>query len=236
MNNLSMIIDGIIIAILLIAFFIGAYRGLMKTVFKTFSSVVSLALAFALHPIISQLVKATPIFDSVKLSVADKLGLSLDPVTLSQPQQSQLIASLPLPDFLNEMLIENNNSVVYDLLDANGINDYICGYIANIIINIAVTIILTIVITIIVKIIIKSMDIIDRLPVIHQLNYLGGGLVGIISGVIIIWLVFMVSMMLVADASYTEIMKGIDGSILGKFLYDNNIFKNIVMGDLFNNG
>ncbi len=236
MNNLSMIIDGILIAILLIAFFLVAYRGLMKTVFKTFSSVVSLALAFALHPIISQLVKATPIFDSVKLSVADKLGLSLDPVTLSQPQQSQLIASLPLPDFLNEMLIENNNSVVYDLLDANGINDYICGYIANIIINIAVTIILTIVITIIVKIIIKSMDIIDRLPVIHQLNYLGGGLVGIISGVIIIWLVFMVSMMLVADASYTEIMKGIDGSILGKFLYDNNIFKNIVMGDLFNNG
>ncbi len=236
MNNLSLIIDGSILAVLAITFFIGAYRGIMKTIFKTFSSIITLALAFALHPVISQLVKTTPIFDAVKLNVADKLGLSLTPVAMSQPEQSKLIASLPLPDFFNEMLIENNNSVVYELLDAKSINEYICGYIANIIINIGVTIILMILMAIVVKTIVKSLDIISKLPVIHQLNYLGGGIIGLISGVLIIWLVFMASMLLIADESYAELLKGIDGSILGKILYDNNIFKNLIMGDLFNNG
>lgn len=236
MNNLSMIIDGSILAILALTFFIGAYRGLVKTIFKTFSSIITLALAFTLHPVISQFVKATPIFDAIKLNVADKLGLSLTPVSMSQPEQSKLIASLPLPDFLNEMLIENNNSVVYELLDAHSINEYICGYIANIIINIGVTIILMMLMAIIIKAIVKSLDVISKLPVIHQLNYLGGGIIGLISGVLIIWLIFMVSMLFITDESYAELLKGIDSSILGKFLYDNNIFKNLIMGDLFNNG
>lgn len=236
MDNLSIIIDCSILALLILTFFIGAYRGIVKTIFKTFSSIISLALAFSLHPLISQLVKATPIFDILKQNIGDKLGLSLEPAVVSQPEQVKLIASLPLPDFLNEKLIENNNSVVYNLLDAHSINEYICGYIANIIINIGVTIGLIIFMSLIIKAIIRSLDIISRLPVIHQLNYLGGGIIGLVSGVIIIWLIFVISMLFITDTAYTELLKGIDGSILGKILYDHNIFKNLIMGDLFNNG
>lgn len=234
MDNLNLYIDGAIIIILLITFFIGAYRGIMKTIFKTFSSVISLTISFSLHPIVSRLVRATPIFDVLKSHIADKLGLDLTPVAMSQPEQSSLIASLPLPDFLIDALVENNNSVVHSLLDVHGIADYICGYIANIIINISVTIILTIIVIIIMKVITRSLNIISRLPIIHQFNYLGGGLVGLITGVIIIWVVFMVLMLFVTAGFYTEFLAAIDNSLLGKILFENNILNNLIMGDLFN--
>ena len=35
------------------------------------------------------------------------------------------------PEILKQALINNNNSVIYDILDVNGIEDYIAGYIAN---------------------------------------------------------------------------------------------------------
>ena len=234
MNNY--IVDAIIILIFIITFLIGAYRGFIKSVFKTFSSIIALVLAFSLHPVISGIIKSTPVFDAIKMYVADKLNLSLAPAAVAQPEQIKLISSLPLPDFLNEMLIENNNTEVYKLLGANGINDYICGYIANIIINIAVTILLALCMGFIIKAVIGALDLVARLPVIHQLNYLGGGVVGIVSGVIIIWLIFIVLMLFVTDSSYNAIQESIDSSIIGRILFERNIFKDMIMGDLFKYG
>ncbi len=233
MENLNYTIDAVIIAILLITMLVGAYRGFINSVFRTFSSIVALILAFALHPVITRFIKITPLFDLLKEHIADKLGLSLEINNATQAEQSQIISSLPLPDFLNKMLIENNNSVVHELLDTHGIADYICSYIANLIISIVVTLILVLCMKFVVRAIIKAFDIIAKLPVIHQLNYLGGGLVGIISGVIIIWLIFLAAMIFVTDTSFALLQEGIDGSILGKLLYDNNIFVNLLMGDLF---
>ncbi|MGN1318394.1 MAG: CvpA family protein [Lachnospirales bacterium] len=233
MENASLIADGIVIAILLISIIVGAYRGLIKTVFKTFSSIIALALAYFLHPILTRLVNKTPVFDFLKLSFADKLGLSLTTENVTQAEQTNLISSLPLPDFINDMLIENNNTVVHELLDTHGIADYICGYLANLVISIAVTLILVLFMGLIVRAIIKSLDIMAKLPVISQLNFLGGGIIGTVSGVIIIWLIFLFAMLFVTDASFALIQEAIDGSVVCKLLYDNNLLRSLIMGDLF---
>lgn len=233
MNNQSLTADGIALAILIAAIVIGAHRGLIKSVFKTFSSILSLIIAFMLHPILTKLIIATPIFDILKQNIADNLGLSLTQTAASQPEQIQIISSLPLPNFINEMLIDNNNTVVHELLDTHGIADYICGYLANLIISIAVTLLLVLFMRLIVRVIIKSLDIMSKLPVIHQLNFLGGGIIGAVSGVILIWIVMLGLMLFIADSSYGFIQESIDGSILCKILYDNNILRNLIMGDLF---
>lgn len=233
MNNQSLIADGIALAILLVAIIIGAHRGLIKAVFKTFSSILSLIIAFMLHPILTKLIIATPIFDLLKEHIADKLGLSLTQTASSQSEQIQVITSLPLPDFINDMLIDNNNTVVHELLDTHGIADYICGYLANLIISIAVTLLLVLFMRLIVRIIIKSLDIMSKLPVIHQLNFLGGGIVGAVSGVILIWIIMLGLMLFIADSSYALIQESIDSSVLCKILYDNNILRSLIMGDLF---
>lgn len=232
-ENLNYIIDGIILLILIMAMLLGAYRGLIKSVFRILSSILAIIIAFAIHPMLTKFVKMTPLFDALKGHIADKLGLSLTQTAATQTEQTSLIGSLPLPDFVNEMLIENNNTVVHELLDAHGVADYICGYLSNLVISIAVTLILIISMRLIISGVSKSLDLISRLPVIHQLNYAGGGAVGLVSGVLIIWLVFLALMLFVTDTSYAMLQEGIDSSIIGKLLYDNNIFRNVIMGDLF---
>ena len=39
------------------------------------------------------------------------------------------------PDMLKSKLLENNNSVIYDLVNADSLVDYIAGFMANMIIN-----------------------------------------------------------------------------------------------------
>lgn len=232
-QNLNYILDGIVAVVLIAAILIGAGRGFIKSVLKTFSSVLSLGISYALHPIITRGINATPIFDVLKSGIAGQLGLSLDPTQTTKAEQINMITDLNLPDFVTERLIENNNSVVYDLLDVHGIADYICGYIANMIIGIIVIVILTFVVKLILRAIYRTSDLISKLPIVHQLNYLGGAVLGLVSGLIVVWIVLMVSMIFVTSDSYTVMLDAINNSVLCKLLYDNNVIANILMGDLF---
>ena len=232
--EINIIIDIVIIAILLISFLYGAAKGLIQTTLKTFSTIIAFILSVALQPVVTGLIKATPIFDMVKLKVAEFLSLTpSESGNLIQSQQTELISSLPLPDFMLELLSENNNSVVYEILDATNTADYICAYLANLIISVCVTLLLIVVIRIILAVILKAADILTKLPVISQFNYLGGGAVGLIKGVLIIWLIFSALLIFVASDSFVIIQENIDASYLGSILYEKNIFKNAIMGGLF---
>lgn len=233
MDNMNLVFDGVALTILIIAVLTGIKRGVMKSVFKVFSSLISISLAFIIHPYITKFFRMSPIYSLLKDAVADKLGLNVVVNATTQAEQTKFIANLPLPDFLNEMIIENNNSVVHSLLDTHTIADYICGYVANFILSIAVAMAMALIIKTVMKIISKSLNLFTKLPVIHQLNSLGGGMIGLASGVIIIWLIFMVTMLFVTNTNYEIIQNGIDQSVICKILYDNNLIRDALMGDLF---
>lgn len=225
-------IDIIIIAILLLFIIIGAWRGLMKTLFHSCSSLIAIGGAIFLHPVIGDFIRKSFIYTAISNAVGKSLGIS-NAAPSSQPDRINIINSLPLPDSFKGMLLDNNNSVVYDLLNADSVTAYISGFIANIIINIAISVIVFIIIFIIIKIIINALQLAVKIPVLKQINALGGGLLGLAWGVIMIWCIMTVMVIFITTPAFNTIINNIDKSILGKILYDNNIIMNILLKNLF---
>ncbi len=223
----------IVIVILLLSFTLtGAWRGLMKTLSKSFSTLIAIVGALFLHPIVSDWLRNSFIYNSIRGFLGKSLGISTVTAS-SQPERINVIRNLPLPDSFKGMLLDNNNSVMYDLLHANSVTEYITGFIANIFINIIISVLIFILIFIIIKAIIRALDLAVNIPVIKQLNSLGGGLLGLVWGIVVIWCIMTIMTLFITTPMFAQLMKYINSSILGKILYDNNIIMNILLKNLF---
>ncbi len=231
-NMINYAADIVIIAIILLFTIIGAWRGLMNSLFKSCSSLIAIGGAFFLHPVISDLLRKSFIYTMIRDSIGKSLGLNS--VTAgSQHDRINVISTLPLPDSFKGMLMDNNNSVVYDLLNANSVTEYITGFMANIFINIVVSLLIFIIIFIFIKMIINAFSLVVHIPIISHVNSLGGGLLGLAWGILMIWCIMTVMTLFITTPVFSVLMEYIDGSILGKILYDNNIIMNILLKKLF---
>lgn len=147
--------------------------------------------------------------------------------------QISAIETLTLPDGLKTMLIDNNNSVIYDLLGVNSLQEYIAGYIANIILNIVVSILVFVIIRVIIKIATGTLELAVKLPVVKQLNGLGGGILGFVWGVVVIWITMSFLTLFITAPFFNNLINAIDSSFLGSILYDNNVIMNVLLSKLF---
>ena len=83
-----------------------------------------------------------------------------------------------------------------------------------------------IVITAVVRIALYILDIIGHLPVIGGLNRLAGGVLGLGTGLIIVWVLF-IAITMMYDLSISKLfLQNIEENELLQFLYDNNILMN----------
>ncbi|MDO4299978.1 MAG: CvpA family protein [Clostridia bacterium] len=225
-------IDIIILIILLLFIFVFAHKGLVESILKSCSWLISLLAAYFLYPIISGLIRQTFIFASLRESVYNIMNLE-NMTAQNSAGQISAIDSLTLPEGLKNMLVDNNNSVIYELLGADSLQEYIAGYIANIILNIIVSILVFVVIIIIIKASSAALKLAVSLPLVKQIDGLGGGILGLFWGVVFVWMIMSLSTLFIAAPFFADIITAIDSSIIGKLLYDNNFIMNVLMAKLF---
>lgn len=225
-------IDIIILIIILLFIFVFAHKGLVESILKSCSWLISLLAAYFLYPIISGLIRQTFIFASLRESVYNIMNLE-NMTAQNSAGQISAIDSLTLPEGLKNMLVDNNNSVIYELLGADSLQEYIAGYIANIILNIIVSILVFVVIIIIIKASSAALKLAVSLPLVKQIDGLGGGILGLFWGVVFVWMIMSLSTLFIAAPFFADIITAIDSSIIGKLLYDNNFIMNVLMAKLF---
>ena len=139
-----------------------------------------------------------------------------------------------MPQPIKTMLLDNNNSVVHGLLNVqNGVADYISRYIANIILNICVGIIVYFIFSFVLRTIMKLGRFISKLPIISTFNAIAGGALGIVGGVVFVWVIFTVMNIFITNDFFSVLNDKIATSYLGKYLYDNNLIWNIIKNNLF---
>ena len=80
-----------------------------------------------------------------------------------------------------------------------------------------------IVIYIIFKIIVKILDAIAKLPVLNELNKLGGFLVGLFNGFLFIYMIMLIILISSPIINSTEVLSAIQSSTMGNFFYNHNI-------------
>jgi uncharacterized membrane protein required for colicin V production len=164
----------------------------------------------------------------------DSLGVRVEDVVnalgnLTKDQQIQKIEESPLPEFLKEKLLENNNTAIYQRLNVSTFPEYIAAYIARMLVKILSYVLSFIMVWLFVNAVMSSLDFIARLPVIGGINRALGAVVGLLMALAIVWFLFLgISMLYTSELGQT-CFRWIDESTFLTFLYDHNLFFRILL-------
>lgn len=223
--------------IFLVCMVIGYVRGFLRIVATLAATIATVLLVSILSPYVSNVLLETVPLESMAqekcmkmLGVATEDGQFVIPEEAehSREMQIELIENAEMPRVFRELLLENNNEEIYRALGVSTFSTYAGKYLAKLISDIISYLLALVVVTIIIRTILYMMGTIEKIPVIRGLNRLGGGVLGIGTGLIVVWVLFIV-ITLMYD---TEIGKTCLENIMeNKFLenlYNNNILMNYI--------
>ena len=237
-----MIVDLIIIGIIVLGAIIGRFRGLASALLNIFSFILAISLALY-APVESALIKNTTIDDKINETIYSKLEISISNDNKEDSQNNEenneqqeqkeqkeqkenqdnkgsKEKNTKLPKILQKYIDDATKSVETSTNEAlkkasEEITKKIMDVISFIIVFIGVRILL-----VVLKLITK---IITKLPVIKQIDHIGGFICGLIESIMVIYLAFAIISVVSPTIKNEEMLKQIDNSFIGSRMYNNNI-------------
>ncbi len=209
---------------------LGLRKGFIKMVFSLVSTIAALLLAVIFSPVAAGIMKNN---ETVVGFFDEKISAFLDfsseeAEVTEESEQKTLIDRLPLPESIKEVLEKNNTSDNYLSLQAENFEQYICRQITNVIIN-AIAFVATLLLAVIaLALICSALNLLAKLPLLHQINSIAGLGAGIAEGVLVVWVLFVVLTMFAGSEFGQEAMKMIAENPLLDFLYKNNLVSRFI--------
>jgi uncharacterized membrane protein required for colicin V production len=157
--------------------------------------------------------------DLLGISEEDLLGMIGE---IPRDQQIQLIEHSQLPEFLKTLLMENNNSIVYEELGVTGFPQYVAGYITRAVMKILSFLVTFLLAIIIVRALMAAVDILGELPVVGPLNHAGGAVFGFLAALLVVWMIFLVITLLYSTDMGQTCFAMIGESRVLTVIYENN--------------
>lgn len=206
--------DIAVVAVIAIFGFIGLSKGFFKTVYKIGAFFASGWVAIKFYPKVSALLQGTSLYIRLKDNIINNPALQGAGNTVES--MKEVIADLPLPDFLKS------------ILQGIGGVDQLGTSLAELIANIVSVILLFIVARLALMIIFAIIERVVKLPVLKQIDKFGGFLLGAVQGVLIVFVLFTVLMLLLSSAQFNGIHDAINNSIIAKYLYEHNFIVKLI--------
>ena len=157
----------------------------------------------------------------------DMLGITSDDIMnllgeIPKDVQIQEIENAPMPQFLKDELIENNNSTIYGELGVNSFPRYVAAYISRLVLNLLSFLVTFLLAIIIVKALMFAVNIIGELPVLGLVNHIAGAGLGLVLAVVIVWLGFLIMTLAYTTEVGMACFDMMEKSQILQFLYDTN--------------
>lgn len=226
---MHMILDVIVAAVILGCGIAAWQKGFIRAAFGFLPMLAALAGTHFFSPYVGRFLRGTFLFDAMSGSIRDSMGLEEVVETGAMQTQTELIENMPLPDFLKEALLENNNPVIYQLLDVDSLKEYIAGYLANVCLNILSVVLAFLLIYIAVKLVLNALHLFGKLPGLSFFNRLLGFLVGGMKGVLFVWLGFVVLTFFQCRAELGGLFSALENTYIANMLYENNILQQFIL-------
>lgn len=210
-----------VFVILLLFVWMGYKRGFIKEIVSFFFVFLSLSLAWAINPYINEfLVQKTPIYSTIQETCANFVqSQGEEDAEYETDSTGDLIDSLKLPDLLRKNLEENNNAETYAELSVNTLAGYVSGYLAKTVINGLSYVLAYILSTIVIRLIVYVLNLIAGLPVLKTANKLTGGVVGLLKGIVFVWIALLVVTVLCGTEIGKTVLELIEKDTLLSTLY-----------------
>ena len=268
MSNFVLIIVLIIFAA---CFYVGSRKGLVRTVFGLFSSIVVLLAGTVISPLLSnQLRNNEKIFNAI----SERIEKSLENYQKSDPKTAEDKKEKALNDkkkknskkskkknikevkkgvkkgvkiSADELYVPTdilgNNKVVEEIVSdilknehftrakeeiQKEVNHRVAIYLTGIVINSGTFILVYFLLSAGLFILSRVLNIISKLPVLNELNRMGGGIAGLFQGLVVIWLIFTFMIIFIDKPFIQDGMRQIDENIFLKLIYESNIIAKVI--------
>jgi uncharacterized membrane protein required for colicin V production len=215
-------VDWLIVLLLLVFTLIGFKRGLVRSLYHLFGWAIALYLGYLLYPVAARFLRQTELYVYMKnqiITAMDLPGLTAD---LSLTAQNALLDRLPASAFVLNHLQANNNPEAFKMLDASGLADYIGGYFANMAINLIALILVCIFVSIVMRVLVGLVDALANLPILWLINKTGGLALGLIEGVLVIWILMAAFSFFCLKPQYASVFAQIDHGLVSRFFFEYN--------------
>ncbi len=221
-----------VIAIMAIGAVIGLKKGFVDMLFGAVSMIIALIVAIMIGPKISAFVQEnTGIADKVAVKVSQTLNL--EELAIELPEPDAFVDNLNLPEIMKEKITsaEFTEKLNLDKMadDASRkMAEVVAAFLAKMIITAVCFVAVYIVALILLYLLNKVLDVFAKLPLLKQANQLAGMVLGLVQGVLVVWLFFAV-ITIIGGTEFGQTTFGyINGSKLLSFLYTNNIPMNFI--------
>lgn len=222
----------IVVLLILVGFGLHGYlRGMVRLLFSLVAVFLTISLATILAPHVTQVLQTqTPLYDTVKDKCEEYLRSTAEE-NIGQEEGSQndgSIFGMKMPEELQALLAEEEAPQAGSIIEYTGIYEKISDFVAGQVVQrlgwvLSFALILTVLSTLI-----HFLDIIARLPVLRNINRAGGLAIGLLEGLLIVWILFIVITLCQGMEAGREMLASINGNPFLKFLYDNNVIEHLI--------
>lgn len=185
----------VVAAIIIISLIQGFKNGGLRTLWSIGCVVAAIALSSMLNPMVSDFLSdqvhlnkyiESDIMEYLESQAQEELNKAGVDV------QTEFVNGLKIPSFWKSAINDNNTEDGYNKLSAQGFMEYVAGSIAAISVKTLAFIITFVLVAVILKIISVAFGIVDKIPLLKQVNKFVGIGLGLVKGLLVVWLIMMV--------------------------------------------
>ena len=207
---MGIVVDLIIVAVMLLFIFLGYKKGLTGSLIKLLSFVIAIVLAVILYkPVGNVVIENTTIDDNIRTSLNETFGVQEN----KQEEKNEENVPSSIMNNINKEIENATDEVKTNVIDETTKTVVYVG--SAIVIFLAVKVVLLIVSLFTSQI--------TKLPIIRQVDKIGGLAYGAIEGIVIVYAILAVISLTSVIWANNAVVMAIGKSTLGEMLYNNNI-------------
>lgn len=221
-----------VICILAVTVSRGYKRGFIREIVSFFFVFLAIAVSWAINPYVNDFfMENTPVYRMIRESCQDfvSTGDGQEQQTDEQVEQNSFIEALELPDLIRKGLESNNKEEVYTYLAVDTFGEYVSEALARMIVNGLSFVVSYMLASVILRLGTWVLNFLAGLPLLKSANKLAGGLVGLVKGVLFVWIAFLALTVLCSTEIGKQGLALIERDTFLSFLYEYDIFVNFFM-------
>lgn len=195
---MSIIVDIVIVAIIALSTFLAYRKGLITLAVQLVAAIIAVVLTLLLYkPVSNVIINVTGIDEAIQNAILEEAN---DIMTNDEEGANQVVETIQ-----NNMLPETARTISINIIEG------------------AVILILYIVIRIALKFVTALANLVSKLPVLNQLNQLGGIIYGILRGVLIVYVALLLVNLSGEIEPQNQVYTAVEESYIGRVMNENNI-------------
>ena len=195
---MGIIVDGIIVAIILLSTFLAYRKGLITLAIQLVSVIIAVVLTLVLYkPVSNVIIHVTAIDETIQNAILEEAN---DMMTNDQENANQVVESIQ-----NNMLPETARTISVNIIQG------------------VVILILYLVIRLILRFVTALANLVAKLPILSQFNKLGGVIYGVLRGLLIIYILLLLVNVSGQIDERNQVYTSVEESYIGKVMSENNV-------------